>query len=172
MEIPNQFDIVLGIFLLIIAVSGNFVAETLSCQTQKLLSNNMYAKNVVILMIIYFCLGFTSDKIIHPLELGFKSISIWGFFLLFNKVDIQYTIASIIGLFLILVLKNFVEYYSSTNNNEIVPELIKIMEILSVVVSLTVIVGFLLYFKKQHVEYGKSFSFLTFIFGKTKCKSS
>jgi len=47
--VSNNWNIVVGIFLLILAVSGNFVAETISCQSQKLLYNNMLAKNVIIL---------------------------------------------------------------------------------------------------------------------------
>lgn len=159
MEQSNKFDTVVGIFLLIIAVAGNFVAETLSCQSQKLLSNNMYAKNVIILMVIYFCLGFTSsEKQVHPMVLAGKTLAIWAFFLLFNRLEIQYTMAAIIGLFIILVLKNYVDYYSSFDDNAaLVTGLLKSMDILFAAVSLTVIIGFLLYFKKQYKEYGKSF---------------
>ena len=41
-------SIIKGIFLLILAVAGNFVAETLGCKTQKLLSNNMLSKHIII----------------------------------------------------------------------------------------------------------------------------
>ena len=58
----TKFTIIQGIFLLIVAVSGNFVAETMSCQTQKLLSENMYVKNAVIILIVYFSLGFASSE--------------------------------------------------------------------------------------------------------------
>ena len=54
-------SIIKGIFLLILAVAGNFVAETLGCKTQKLLSNNMYAKHVVLLTTIYFCINYTDN---------------------------------------------------------------------------------------------------------------
>ena len=47
-----------GIFLLALGVSGNFVAETLGCQTQKLLTESMLAKQSVILMMIYFAIDF------------------------------------------------------------------------------------------------------------------
>ena len=46
-----------GIFLLILAVVSNFIAETMGCKTQKLLNNNMIAKHFVILfidIIIYY----------------------------------------------------------------------------------------------------------------------
>ena len=45
---------IISIFLIITAVGGNFLAETLSCQSQALLSNNMYAKNILIVLLIYF----------------------------------------------------------------------------------------------------------------------
>jgi hypothetical protein len=171
--VSDNWNVVLGIFLLILAVSGNFVAETISCQSQKLLSTNMFAKNIIILMVIYFSLGFaSSEKIVNPITLAGNSVVIWLFFLLFNKMDIQYTVISIVGMFAILVLKNFVDYYvASKENAHMVPILVKGMDFLFASVCLTVIVGFLLYFKKQYREYYKSFSFITFIFGKTTCKS-
>lgn len=172
-ELSKSWNVVLGIFLLILAVSGNFVAETISCQSQKLLSNNMYAKNIVILMVIYFSLGFaSSESSVNPNTLAGKSLLIWVFFLIFNKMDIQYTIISIIGLFIILVLKNFVDYYDATKENtELVPILIKGMDYIFAGVCLTVIIGFLFYFNKQYNDYRSSFSFLTFIFGKPSCAS-
>ena len=173
--VSKNWNIVVGIFLLILAVSGNFVAETISCQSQKLLSTNMLAKNVVILMVIYFSLGFaSSEKLVNPITLAGNSVLIWVFFLLFNKMDIQYTIISIVGMFAILVMKDFADYYDATKNKEnehMVPALLKGMDYVFASVCLTVIVGFLLYFKKQYRDYYKTFSFMTFIFGKTTCKS-
>ena len=45
----DTINLITGIFLLILAVSGNFIAETLGCKTQKLLSENMFAKNIIII---------------------------------------------------------------------------------------------------------------------------
>ena len=48
-----SFDIIIkGVFLIILAVC-EFIAETLSCQTQKLLSDNMAAKHLITFLIIY-----------------------------------------------------------------------------------------------------------------------
>lgn len=57
-----------GLFLLILAVAGNFVAETLGCKTQKLLSENMLAKHFVIILILYFAIDFTSEKLNTPFD--------------------------------------------------------------------------------------------------------
>jgi len=77
-----------------------------------------------------------------------------------------------VGLFFILVIRNYVEYYEKIRENvEIVPFLKNMMDNLFIGVCGVVIIGFLLYFKRQHAEYKKSFSLITFLFGNTKCKS-
>ena len=45
--------------LLVLSVSGNFLAETLGCQSQKIL-NNMFVKHLLILFMISS--GFSSAK--------------------------------------------------------------------------------------------------------------
>ena len=57
-----------GLILLCITVMGNYTAQTLGCQTQKLLTNNMFLKKFVIFMIIYFTLNLTNRNPIHPIE--------------------------------------------------------------------------------------------------------
>ena len=80
-----KLDIIKGIFLLILAISGNFLSETMGCQIQKLLTNNMFAKNIIILMVIYFSLGFASDQTNpHPWDIAKQTLFIWVFFLIFN----------------------------------------------------------------------------------------
>ena len=81
-------DVIKGIFLLVLAVAGNFVAETLGCKTQKLLSENMYAKHMVILLILYFAIGFTGGDIPqHPSVVLKMALGIYVLFflLLLNK---------------------------------------------------------------------------------------
>lgn len=165
---------IIGIFLLIIAVSGNFVAETLSCQFQRLLSENMIVKNMVVIMIIYFSLGFaSSQEMTHPLIIMGQSISIWIFFLLFNKMDIAFTIIVLVGLFGILVMKNFVDYYKTIDSgSSLIDFLSGVINNLFVFVCFVVITGFLLYLRKKHREYQGSFSIIRFLLGNTKCKSS
>ena len=55
-----------GLFLLILAVSANFVGNLLGCKTQKLLTENMFAKHIVLILLIYFTVDLTSNKIFHP----------------------------------------------------------------------------------------------------------
>ena len=54
MIFENINDIIKSIFLMLLAISGGYVAQTLGCKTQNLLTNNLYVKHIVIIMLIYF----------------------------------------------------------------------------------------------------------------------
>jgi len=168
-----KLDIIKGIFLLILAISGNFLSETMGCQVQKLLTTNMIAKNIIILMVIYFALGFASDQTNpHPLHIMKQTLFIWVFFLIFNKMDMYFTIVVTFLLFSILLCKDYISYYHGKNEKEY-NEKIAFLEDLSnkiiILTSLITIVGFLLYFRKQRSDYSDSFSYSKFILGSPKC---
>jgi len=158
-----------------LAVSGNFVAETLSCQAQKLLTENMYVKNGVIILIIYFSLGFASnEKDISPTELLKQALYIWAFFLMFNKMEMLYTGMVVAMLTLLLVCKDYLTYYSKQDeekNQKIINTLTQSMDYLFYGITLTTIIGFGLYFKKQHNDYFSTFSYSKFLFGTPKCSN-
>ena len=174
-KLKNDLYIILGVFLLILAVSGNFIAESVSCKMRSFLSENMYAKNVIIVFIIYFSLGLVSDKNIIPTKHLKDSIGIWILFIIFNKMSIPFTVITFILLFLTLVCKNWIDYYNA-NDKEKNKEYIRKIDILSQYLLfstiVTIIVGFLLYFRKQYSEHYKNFNFVTFILGKVHCDSS
>lgn len=165
-----------GIFLIVLGVCGNFVAETLGCKTQKLLSENMFAKQFIILLIVYFAIDFTtSDKPIHPLENMKLSLFIWIIYLIFTKMSIGFTILLFLLLTGLYVLSTFVTYYDSIENNEQYKPFISafnnnITNILYIFCAI-VVIGFGLYFNKQYKEHQKNWSTITFFFGKPSCDS-
>jgi len=170
----TDLENILGVFLLILAVSGNFIAETLSCKTRSLLSSNMYAKNLTILLIIYFSLGLTSNKKVIPTEHYKNTFIIWILFLIFNKMNIQFTIFTFILLFLMLLCKNWIDYYNANDKENEKDNIIKLHNIskyLMLIASISIIIGFSLYYKKQYSDH-KNFNFITFLFGKVSCNSA
>jgi len=169
-------DTIVGIFLLIISVSGNFIAETLSCQMQKYLDTSIFAKNIVVLVVIYFSLGYTSNIVaLHPMILAKRSIMIWGMFLIFNKISLRFATAVLTGLFVILVCRNYIEYYhvlDAEKNKLIIDRLMDVSDKLTMGLYAITSVGFALYFAKQYRDHNSNFSYTTFLFGSTiQCKS-
>jgi hypothetical protein len=168
-------NIIKGIFLLILAVSGNFVAETLGCKTQKLISENMYAKHLVIILILYFAIGFTNtDEAKHPFVLLKMVMYVYALFLLFTKMDIRSTIIVFGLLSLSYVNSTFINYYkniSPDGEEETIELLGKIQKTLYVSMTAIIFIGFTLYYRKQYSEYYNTWSTSKFLFGVNKCKS-
>ena len=163
-----------GLVLLCITVMGNYTAQTLGCQTQKLLSNNMFFKKFVILMIIYFTLNVTNKDVVHPLEQLSVSFVLLLFFILFTRMNLTFTITVFILLCTSYVIQNGVSYYKQNNvnnkNDGIVNTLSNFNNILGMAINFITIVGFILYYLKERKE-KKRFSFYYFIFGKKICDS-
>jgi len=167
-------DVIKGIFLLVLAVAGNFVAETLGCKTQKLLSENMYTKHMVILLILYFAIGFTGGDVPqHPSVVLKMSLGIYVLFLLFTKMDLRFTLIVFGLLAFTYVNSTFINYYKEvTPDEEKTIELLeKIQKVMYVSMTGLIVLGFSLYFRKQYNEYYKTWSTSTFLFGVNKCKS-
>ena len=167
-------NIIKGIVLLILAVAGNFIAETLGCKTQKLLTEHMFAKHFVILFILYFAIGFTSsDSPHHPFDILKMVFVIYALFIMFTKMNIQFTI----GVFLLLVCtyvnSTFITYYKKTTPSETehITNLESIEQILYVLSVILILIGFALYYRKQHNDYIQTWNTMSFLFGVNKCQS-
>lgn len=165
-------SIIKGIFLLILAISGNFIAETLGCKTQKLLRESMLAKQISVYLIIYFVLGFTNDDNEHPLIIAFNALVIWLLFISFTKMSLFFTILVFLLITIRYIMIITIQHYNEKSNNENLVNLIKnFSSYVDYSIMFFIIIGFILYFRKQYIEYYKEWSTYKFIFGVNKCKS-
>jgi len=168
----NVDEAMKGIFLLILAVAGNFVAETLGCKTQKLLSENMLAKHFVIILILYFAIDFTSVQSNTPLDTLKLAIIIYVLFILFTKMSIEFTVIVFLMLALTYGISSYINYYKENDKkNSIIKKLEDIRRLLYVSMTGLTLLGFVLYFIRQRKDYSKNWSTTKFIFGTRKCKS-
>lgn len=171
MEVDN---LIKGIFLLILGVSGNFVAETLGCKTQKLLTESMIAKHLVIYFIIYFAIGITSDANTFPLVSAGQALIIWVLFVLFTRMSLSFTIIVFILAMMRYISTTFIEYYKredESKNKKKIENIKNVGTYLEIIILLTILTGFILYFNKQYSEYYETWSTYKFIFGVNKCAS-
>ena len=168
-------NLVKGGFLLLLAVSGNFVAETLSCRTQQMLRDNMFAKHIVIVLILYFTIGFSSDDTppLHPAEIFKRSGVIYLLFLLFTKMDMTFTTIAFGLLAGSYVNYTFISFHEKdSKKDKVTIELHnKIQQMLYMSILGVIFVGFGLYYMKQRKEHYKTWSNTAFLFGVNKCDS-
>jgi hypothetical protein len=167
-NIVDEDNTIHALLLLLLAVMGNYVAETLSCQVQNVLTNSMVVKSVVIFCLIYFTMTLTSTTIVHPGKTLIQSVVLWISFMLITKMNIYFSSAVFVLLMYIFVLSNFKSYYKKTKNKEqelLMKKHIRMGKKVFIGISC---VGFITYFYKQYTEHS-DFSFLKFITGVPKC---
>lgn len=161
-----------GMFWLWLAVSGNFISETLGCKTQQFLNDNMYAKQIVTFAILYFVTGFIDTTKTNPLEHFKLSGIIWVIFLLFSKMHLVPTIIAFALVCISYVLNDYSRYYKESGDIE-KSETYKTYSdwVLKANISL-IVVSFIVYFIAKYKEYKGNFNFLKFILGKPSCRGN
>ena len=156
-----------AVFLLLIAISANFLGNSLNCGLQKGLTDNFILRHLFLYLIIFCTIDFTSKDNMDPLDIMKKSFIIYLFYLLLSKQNAETLILIFILLISIYVLYLKVNYEEKQTKNTLIYE--DSIEFLSYTVALISIVGFGFYFSRQYTEHSDSFDMITFIFGKNKC---
>lgn len=169
----SSFDIIKSLLLLFLGVSSNFVAETLGCKTQNLFSNNMFAKQGIILLILYFSLTFVSGTTnVHPGVNLLFTLFVWVMYLLFTKMNLEFTVCTISLVAVNYVLYTYIRYYKKNGKKkELVDKLESSYTMINKSIVALIIIGFVLYLKKQYIEHADNWSTATFMFGKVQCDS-
>ena len=188
-EEENKFvlGLVKALFLLILALSGNFLAETLSCQTQRIFQD-MYAKHIVLFFLIYFTIDVVDrgDVPADPGKQLLDALALYIAFHLFTKMDFSFTLLVFGALCAIYIIGNYRKLYDYEKEQlqkdpkmkELVFEYDKYDKKLGNTQMYLyygsiggVIVGSFIYLLRKRAEYGKKFSFLKFFNGVRVCKS-
>ena len=168
----NLTNIQKGIFMLFLSVSGNFISETLSCKTQKLLNNNMYAKQIIMFCMLYFIIGFIDDTNQNPIEHLKYSALIWVAFLLFTKMHLIPTIIAFLLVCICYIINNYGIYYKNQGDTEKGDKYTEIAGYIAKINCIFILVSFLFYLFSKYREYNKDFNILKFIFGNVICKNN
>ena len=181
--LQQSLGIIDGLFLLLLAVSGNFIAETLGCQTQELLSESIMAKQLMTFFIVFFTISYSNNDAESPASKLTKAGLVYIFFLLFTKMNLTPTIIVLMLLIGVYIANNYKKYYEAiyhknkkhssqerTVHIEKIKQIGKIQKMTMAGIIGVIIVGFFMYYKEKSVEYNKTFEFKKFIFGVVKCQ--
>ena len=120
-------------------------------------------------MIIYFSINFTSDTDVNPTINIIKALFVWVGFLMFNKMNLTFTITAFVLLVTVYIIDNYNQYYKIQKKNT--DKLDKIQQYIYMLIAVLIISGFLIYLSKKYVEYKDVWSNIDFIFGKNSCSS-
>ena len=171
----NKSNLIYGTFLLLLTVSGSFIEETIGCKTQYFLRTNRFAKHILTIFLLYFCIEFADDEDkTHPATNLIHALKIWVLFIMFTKLTVPFTIIVFCLLTIILICKHYISYYTAIDTTEHLSKISTIENISSTLVNTTIgtlIIGVLLYLRKQYKDHKSTFSTIKFIFGDNTCDS-
>ena len=87
---------------------------------------------------------------------------------MFTKMNIYFTITAFLLLTILYTLKNFKTFYKLKKEEQLYLQTDYMSKIVEATMIMTVILGFMVYFRKQHKDH-KHFDYLKFILGKVHC---
>lgn len=185
------------VFILFLIISSNYIGELFPCRIQDVLMGNVIMKHfVAFLTLLFFVLIVEPSMNMKFKELIYNSSMMYLVFLVLINNSLPFFVASIIILGVLYIIHlNKVEIRTTLSNdtgNEEEKEgkeegkedgaVIKHSEkmlsmfeqmsnILTYLFAGVVSLGFIIYMGEKKIEYGKTFSYLTFIFGKPSCRN-
>ena len=157
-----------GIFLLILVIGGNNINELFGCQVQKLFEKNMIAKHFLTFLTVFFAIDFSTDEKENPLLTFKKATAIYVLFVLSSRMNVYFSILSLVILSIIYFINNYIEYYIAIDKKKHINTLKNIKDNLINFQLIIIIIGFSLYFIKQKKE-KQNWNLFKFIFGTIKC---
>lgn len=164
----SQEILIKGIFLAFLSILGNFLDTMLPCQTQYVLRTNPFIRQIVMFIVIYFVIDFSSTKVVNPTTHLLYSSVIYILFFLFTKSVLWFSIISILLLSINYIIGNYIKYYDFHN----IPShnLNAAENYINILIVINIVVGFIYYIIKQLRE-KKEFKWTTFFAGTIDCDS-
>ena len=169
-----------GLFIFILIISGNFLAELFPCRFQKALTDVIVLKHLFGFLTLLFFVSLQTPLDTFNLTDAFKNSGIL-YILFLLLINSHYTtfIVSMVLLTVSYLLTLKIKENNSNNHDNDKEDIIKIQTSndtlkniqsqLHIIVIIVIGLGFLSYLGIKKSEYNKKFSYFTFIFGKGSC---
>lgn len=156
-----------AVFLLFIAICANFLGNTLNCSIQFDLSTTPILRNLFLYIIIVFTIDFTSKEVMSVDEILTKSLIIYIFYIMLSKQN--YITMYIVIILLVVTYLCYLQTNYLIMNGKDTQFFDDLSSFLIFGIGSVTLIGFILYFNKQHNDHKKDFDLTKFIFGTNRC---
>ena len=175
------------IFVSFVIISGGYTTQLLSCDTQRLLKNNIYVKHLAGFLLIFMFImleggwDFFTDNLNSSTNWSngnclaslIQAFIVYIIFVLSSKMKIIYTIL-FFGLLFILYIFNTQRLYLKNKNqiDEKTNHLMVQIEgyLFTILLPIILLIGIYNYYLLKKKQKGKNFSIITFFIGNNICK--
>lgn len=165
-----NIDILSGFAIVVFTLSISYCTTLLNCDLQHMLTNNAYARHLILLVSLFFVVAafFPNQSIVDS---WFQSVLVYLVFLLGSKSTIIPIVITIILLIVDQNLRIQINYLQSKDPNTDVSTLKTIRTYILYAAIAVVLLGVAFYYVKKQNDYGDQFSTSTFFFGTNVCRS-
>jgi len=163
-NIKNTDMITLGLFFTIISISGNYIGNTINCNTQDLFDNK-YFKYIIMIIIINFTISY-ANKDNHPLYHLIHTMILFITFIIIQKLEYKFYIITWGLIFVSMIILQYKNYYETNEEKDKLETLKKIDMIVKILTLIMLLIGY----SKYVVSYNyNNFDLFNFLFIKNKC---
>lgn len=163
----NFSDSIRAVFLLFIAISANFLGNTLNCSLQFDLTSTPILRNLFLYILIVFTIDFTSKSSMSVDQIMTRSLIIYIFYVMLSKQD--YLTMYIVVILLIASYLCFLQTNYLKENKKDTKFFDDLYSFLIFGIGAVTLIGFLMYFNKQYNDHRADFDIGKFIFGTNQC---
>lgn len=163
-----------AVFVMILIVSANFLAETFPCKIQSLLHNSMLTKHFFGFMtMMFFVVIALPNASTNVLTIFFQSVMLYIIFICVSKTHSSVFILLMFA-FGIQYILDLIRKDLKSKNNEQLKNKIKYIDTITFIFKIfsfvLIIFGLLAYMGEKKLEYTKNFRYDFFFLGKPKCR--
>lgn len=161
----------MAVFTMVLIVSGNYLAELFPCKIRYLLSNSMILKHLFGFFTLVFMVTLTMPDLKNSNDMILLSAGLYLVFVFLSKVHYMFWLA-IVGILMVFYLNQTFIGKLKGKQFDLIKKAFEItQDILKLIMVVLFIIGFGMYLNNKKLEYGKKFSYITFLLGKTSCKN-
>jgi hypothetical protein len=166
---PFTKDAVKGAGVLMLVVGGNFVGETLSCNLQRTLSENMYMKQILILLSIHYAISSSQAAEKLPSDTYKPTLLLFLLYLCFTKMHLKITLAIAALVAITTEMDRYKRYHEESGGAKRAVELEVLESRLVVVIGAMTAFGFYKYAAEKREQYRTDWKLSRFLLGTVKC---
>lgn len=158
-----------GLFLLLLSILAGFFIPTMSCQVQRRLKQSIWIRYIVLFCLAYFTVNFTGSAKQSPASQLKNTAYMVALFVVFNRMDFNFTALVFIALTALLFMEHWIQYYSDENDRQReLDNVRRLQEGTYYAIYMLLIVGVSMYATRKY-RAKRDFSWTTFFLGKPHC---
>jgi hypothetical protein len=111
-----------GFLLLLLAMMGQVLDSTFSCELHETIKNNIIYKNILLFLLMYFTIYFAERVPEHPgVSIG-KAVVLYLFYLIFGKQKPKTLILGLLLLICAFICEQYKDYMEDENDGKLTPQ--------------------------------------------------